>query len=597
MSLKCKGLSFFLIIASCFYLGAQGQKAHASTITQDPQYVVINISDFYFADWGASEASWETKVKPDLITTINQIKETLGTGTENRKLAWSTLLEYTDFLMDTPSPDSRYVVQARRIMELAEDTDLPVFMPLNGFQWWNEVPELWNHWDYDGNQTPGCENDRYDKIVGYTGTDPIYSCKMPKLRDPAFRKRFIAGYNPENKWNVEWQDWTTPMRLNWRNWGGGGFQLAPPPNLVAHQHTTHTYKDFQTARFEAIVRTIAGQYQKWEKEGRSDLFAGLTIGTEVSLNASVTKQDEFEPYGYRGIQDLLCPAENPACANNNPLDEKTVRQLRQQVVNTYLTDLSARAVRLGLPKQRVYTHVWSEAKVGEPRYENYLAASLNWYARPTLSLYGYSQDPMSLPLLGSALQQHDHLAWGAGEFGTTLDTTSWQKALKNTLDDPVAPAQVIDIYNWAEHKNTPAIPVIRDFLTKEYRDPRELSEVLVEHTPVQISPEHLSWSFSMATDSAQTQELRVFKTRESILSSTEAATQTMDLPVETTQWEISDLSPGFYHWVVSRRRVSDELESYQTTSQPERFLIELPVPTDNSPWWVKKLLDLTVHDE
>ena len=50
-------------------------------------------------------------------------------------------------------------------MEIAEEEDLPVFMPLNGVQWWDEQPELWNYWDKDGNQIPGCMNDNYSSCV------------------------------------------------------------------------------------------------------------------------------------------------------------------------------------------------------------------------------------------------------------------------------------------------------------------------------------------------------------------------------------------------------------------------------------------------
>ena len=82
-------------------------------------------------------------------------------GNDTRRLAWSALLEYMNFPKDTPSSESKYAIQARRIMEIAEEEDLPVFMPLNGVQWWDEQPELWNYWDKDGNQIPGCMNDNY----------------------------------------------------------------------------------------------------------------------------------------------------------------------------------------------------------------------------------------------------------------------------------------------------------------------------------------------------------------------------------------------------------------------------------------------------
>lgn len=593
MSLKTSLLVLFFAFCNCFIL-FQPVVIQASTITEDPQYVVVNFSDkFYFADWGANEDDWQAKVKPDLLKDIVEMKSTLGTGTNQRKLAWSTLLEYTDFPMDTPSDQSRYVIQAKRIMELAEAADLPVYMPLNGFQWWNAVPELWNYWDSDGDQTPGCENDNYSKIVGHAGSEPIYSCKFPKLRDPEYRKKFISGYNPDNKWNVEWQDWEMPMNLNWRNWGGGGMQLAPPPNLLDNSRVEMSYKDFQTARYEEIIKVISDQYSKWLSEGKGYLLAGMTIGTEVSLNASVTKQDEFIPYGYRGIQDLICPEDQPNCGDDQKLSEERIHELRQKVVNKYLTDLSYRAVKAGLPKQRIYTHVWSEAKQGEPRYENYFEASLNYYARPTLSLYGYARDPKSLPLLSEALKKNGQPVWGASEFSTDKDAVSWQKAMEKTLGDSQNPAQIIDIYNWKEHKDTAAVGEIRAALGEKVKNSKILSEI----TPTQnqsealIYPSKIEWQLYPEQDQASEEQVLIYKTRQIILNMDDQPVQKIILNVNDRSWDSSKLSPGFYQLVIERS-VNRDGQNYVTKSLPMRIYVPLPLSVDTTPWLVKQILNV-----
>ncbi len=566
------------------------QIVHASTISEDPQFIVVNFSDkFYFADWGADEASWEAKVKPDLLNDILEMKRTLGTGTNQRKLAWSTLLEYTDFPMDTPSEQSRYVIQAKRIMQLAEAAELPVYMPLNGFQWWNEVPELWNHWDSDGDQTPGCENENYKKIEGYAGEEPIYLCKFPKLRDEAFRKRFIAGYNPDNKWNVEWQDWQTPMRLNWRNWGGGGLQLAPPPNLIDSPKVKQSYVDFQTARFDAIVTAIAKQYQTWSEQGKGYLFAGLTIGTEVSLNASVTKQDEFEPYGYRGIQDILCEQDQMECGKDKELTSSEIHELRQKVVYDYLNTLAFRAVNAGIPKQRVYTHVWSEAVKGERRYENYFAAAVNFYSRPTLSLYGYAQDPGELSTLQKVLKNEKEPIWGASEFSTDKDAASWTRALRNTMSGSENPAQVIDIYNWKEHKDTEAVTSIKTGLKQSLESHRQLSEILPKGDFMAIDPTELNWELLSSSDSAQKQQLFFYKTRKQMLDKSEKPDQIVTVEAKNRSWNTDSLLPGFYQWYV-QRSLEQEGQEFVSRSVPMRLYIPLPLSENTSPWWVKQYL-------
>lgn len=573
---KLQGKWFFILFCFLFF----ALPVQASTITQDPQFVVINFSDtFHLADWDADEETWQSSVKPELLKAIREMKETVGTGTEQRKLAWSTLLEYTDYAMDEPSDRSPYVIRTRRIMELAEEADLPVFMPLNGFQWWNEVPELWNWWDPDGNQTPGCENDSYT----------TESCRMPELKDPEFRKKFIKGYNPENKWNVEWSDWETPMKLNWRNWGSGGFQLAPPPNLVDHDRLSMTYKDFQTARYEAILQVIADQYEEWQAEDKEYLFAGITLGTEVSLNASVTRKDEFEPYGYRGIQDSICQKDDVSCGEEKDPSKNELHALRQKVVNTYLTDLSYRAIKKGLPKQRIYTHVWSEVKEDEPRYENYFQASINHYARPSLSLYGFAQDPLSLPLLERTLQKEGMPTWGASEFSTDKDAPSWNKALSNTLENPINPAKIIDIYNWKEHKDTPAVGEIQAILKEEVQFTKPVSEVFAKENE-NISPSTLEWQL-LSEDEADEQHIVLFKTKQSILDIDEKPYKEIDVPTIDLKWDVIGLEPGIYHWLVQRTSKHSDY-TYTTSSIPQRLFIPIPVTSDNSPWWVKQALSI-----
>lgn len=580
--LKWCGFAVVLLMAVVLL---KPQPVNAYTLTEDPQFLIINVADFYFVDWDAPEASWSADIKPDVLVKLDEIKETVGTGTPQRKLAWSTLLEYTDFPMDKPGPDSAYVIQARRIMEVAEEADLPVFMPLNGFQWWNEVPELWNHWDPDGDQTPGCENDRYDTIVGYAGSEAIYSCKFPKLRDPAYRQRFIDGYDPANKWNVEWQDWKTPMELNWRNWGAGGFQLAPPPNIIDHDRSAVSYSDFQMGRYRAILDVIAAQTEKWQTEGKDYLFAGLAIGTEVSLNASVTAADEFEPYGYRGIQDVYCPNDTPECgqmALDHELAESAEMELkRREVVREYLTQRARAAVDAGIPKQRVYTHVWSEAEQGEPRYANYFEASLTPYSRPTLSLYGQAQNPLQLPLLAEALAEHGQPVWGAGEFSTDKTADAWSRALWNTMANTTNPAQIVDVYNWREHVDTPAVGQMRRFLAEETDMEVAVSPVIsLVNDPVSTQ---LEWRL-LGEDSADYQQLQIYGRVAPVVG--EEPLITIGLGDNDSAWQVNDLEPGVYYWQVRRGK-----DAVYRESTPQVLFVPVRVD-DTIPGWVERWLEL-----
>ncbi len=118
--------------------------ANAFTITSDPQYIVMNFSEINELNWAAPEEEWQLIIKPKILDQLYQLKTALPPGTANRKLAWSTLQEYMNTPMDAPSIDSYYVKKIRRILEITEEENLPVFLPLNGFQWWDELPELYN---------------------------------------------------------------------------------------------------------------------------------------------------------------------------------------------------------------------------------------------------------------------------------------------------------------------------------------------------------------------------------------------------------------------------------------------------------------------
>lgn len=64
---------------------------------------------------------------------------------------------------------------------------------LDGINYWQARPDLWNWWD-----------------------------------------KSKPGYNPENKKNVEWTDWTpdSAVKIGWRNWGSQ-HRVLPMPNLMS----------------------------------------------------------------------------------------------------------------------------------------------------------------------------------------------------------------------------------------------------------------------------------------------------------------------------------------------------------------------------
>lgn len=504
--------------------------AYAYTITRDPQYVVINLASENELDWAAPESTWQSSVKPQIVKSVREIKSLFPMGTQNRKLAWSTLMEYMNFPMDTPGPQSVYVIKLHRILEIAEEENLPVFLPLNGFQWWDELPELYNWWDPDGTHTS--------------------QAFFARQHSPDFRERFIKGYNPENKWNVEWQDYETPMKLNWRNWGGGGFRLAPPPNILSHSRSTHTYRQVLEGRLTAILTELKTTLTRWQNEGKEDLFAGISLGTEVSLNASVTSSDEFIPYGYRAAQDLLCPVGEPTCGTKNSWTKNTLRLARQDALQSYLFDMSRIARNSGLPKQRVYTHVYADAYAGNPRFEKYADSAFTPFARPGISLYASATNPFSLSQWAEAMKAQYYPAWGALEFGIGNSYTSWAQGLASTFDNAASQAKLIDVYNLREYRGTQAIPAIAAFLKQEVKpNTCMLPEIIPVTTDRIQNPGRLEWRY-VPSDTSGIESLTIHIINELVSFSAPIQESISQLPKDATSVSASSIPFGTHDWYI-----------------------------------------------
>jgi hypothetical protein len=545
------------------------------TLKDDPQYVVMNFAPMNELNWAAPEPEWEAKIKPKILAELETFKASLPTGSPQRRLAWSTLMEYMNFPLDNPGPNSAYVIKVRRIFEISQAEDMPVFVPLNGFQWWDELPELYNWWDPDG-----------------THTDERFFARQDNPVD--FKKRFIAGYDPQNKANVEWQDWQTPMQLNWRNWGGGGFRLAPPPNLVEHSELNKkglSYRKVQRERFTAIVTEIVAQVKKLEAAGKPDLFAGISIGTEVSLNASATPADEFKPYGYRAMQDLA--SRSDISVESLKHDALAQQQFRQQAVGDYLTDLSWLATQLGIPMQRVYTHVWSEALIGEPRYMDYAAAAYNDYSRPGISLYGYATKPFELPVWQRAMNQAGMPAWGAVEYSLPKaepDATTAINQIFLNVEPRHPAAKTTVLYNWNEHNNSVDLAALTRALSALPAPATCTVSEIIEPQTTWLGPngesdkQYVSWRWLNEQVTSPDDVTVVVKfypgvviTNSTLPTATVPDPLTSDLPIA-----VPELKPGVYSWLVE----AEACGGIRRHSQPQTLIISPPLKLV-APRWVQ----------
>ena len=185
-----------------------------------PQYVVIS------PQW--PDELLEAGVLDDMIAK-------LGTGGARRHLAW--MLRILAF-QDTDEAALR--ARLRAAFSLAEAKDLPLALHVDFEFWWENRPDLWNWWD------------------------PT----MP-------------GYDPANRYNVEWSDWDTPVKERVIDWGTP-VVLKPPPCFGSQR-----VRDEARARGTVIAQEVLDWYQHLIAIGRPDLLVGINPTGETSVPPDV----------------------------------------------------------------------------------------------------------------------------------------------------------------------------------------------------------------------------------------------------------------------------------------------------------------------
>jgi hypothetical protein len=334
-----------------------------------------------------------------------------------------------------------------------------------------------------------------------------------------------------------------------------------------------------------MISVLRDTIDRWQTEGKGELFAGITIGTELSLNASVLPKDEFEPYGYRSMQDMFCPQNEPTCAATHPWNKQQLEQYRQAVINNYLTNMSRLVTQMGIPKERIYTHVWSESEPGDPRYTNYAAATFNLYSRPGMSFYGHAENPLGFDLWRNALTENGQPVWGAVEYTAGTSQESWKKGLSNTFDS-ATPAKVLVIYNWTQHKNTGAIQSLRTSLNTEVASTQCSVRTPIPMTPNATINNKVQWTYLNVGNLSEIHETAILH----LVPGIHAGTFPNHLELQdrsTVSGEEFTLQarPGVYTWMI----INQGCRGMFAVSEPRTVVIPLTIQ-DTTPAWVRAVL-------
>jgi hypothetical protein len=306
-------------------------------------------------------------------------------------------------------------------LEMAKRYDIPVIVQLDGEQWWEGRPELWNWWN------------------------------------PA-----RPGYDPRNRNNVEWSGWGPEhaLKIAWRNWGVQ-MRVLPPPNLMSPHYRAACHEEMNT-----LVPLIVDWWMDLPS-GKKDLLIGLKLGWESSigvnayyypggnrlLDSAAARDPKVELKGEevpgRGVMPIgYASVSSAGLADSGALQEAHLAE----VVRRHLDDLCALASRLGVPRERLFTHVggWKEEEL-------LYRAALNPYSCPGWSFYRHAEDPSKDAGVHKSVGLSNAPWWAAAEWFWLgeHDRDAWLEALRATLALPHL--RYMCIYNWGGIRNTPAL--------------------------------------------------------------------------------------------------------------------------------------------
>ncbi len=382
------------VLMICFLWGVMaGQRVQAAA-----QYVVVNMSP--------AEAS----------SLVFQQIQGLAQGKTSGQmgLGVGAIFSYLNQSRD------KTMAQIQAFLALAELHHVPIVVQLDGEQWWGGRPDLWNWWDPDR-----------------------------------------PGFNPDNRNNVEWSGWGPEhaLKIAWRNWGRQ-IRVLPPPNFMSTAYRQACHDEMRV-----LVPLILDWWDQLPRD-KKHLLIGIKLGWESALgvnsfyypngNALLNQPEKDDPKtGLRAdrIPDRGVTAIGYAAITTAQLAETgTLKEVHQvEIISRHLTDLCALASELGVPRDRLFTHV-----AGWKEQELLYNAALNPYACPGWSFYKYATDPQADRGVQRVLKKSDAPYWAAVEWLLMgqKDVTAWLNALDRTLSDPTC--RYMCIYNWRDIKNNEA---------------------------------------------------------------------------------------------------------------------------------------------
>lgn len=471
----------------------------------DPYYNVLHML------WPYNQYWQPTDISSMRLSELLDRKAQVGSSgsLNNRKLAFSVHIPYF-----YDADINIFKNQIIKLCQLSEQSDMAIIFGLDGFEWWEGRPDLWNWYDPE---TP--------------------------------------GYDDQNRNNVEWSDWSnqSAVQEGWRNWGSAFKMGTPHPNLASPVVISESRK-----AIAALVPLIRDWYISLP-ENKKYLFAGVKVGWEISigvnyyypLNGDGTTDDIFTSHqlGYAAVSSL-------GLATSGRL---TINQLNA-VLSNYLNKLCKTIVDLGIPRRKIFTHIGAFNSSGNVIFASEVGAFCE-NANPGWSFYTGTAGPSGLPNLDTQLTtKANGTWWSCAEWGgSTTNSTQIlrdfenyhnNKFINSFVDGSEAlyatvintPPQMNGDFHWMHP------PVIRSSVSHD-------TVLLSWSIPSQSQEAYMNISSSSSTDVAG--NFKIVNVANERVTGKYADTLA-DLPLGKYYWQIMTEGNG--------RTVSSDIDSFEVSS-------------------------------
>lgn len=394
----------FRVVLIILLLLISTSTANAQVI--DPQYIFVRkdmtCSNCY--NWNGND--------PNTINldAINEVFGKIGTkGSANRKVGIGVMFSYNYI------PINNLKLSLQRLLDYSRIHDFPVFIALDGFQWWDNRPDLWNWWNPNA-----------------------------------------PGYNPSNVNNVEWTCWneSCATKKAWRNWGSE-LEVKPQPNISSPAFVAANKQDLSQ-----LVPIIVNWYNALP-ENKKYLLGGVATGVEQDLGANYYyyKDGLFTGAGLKSsVQQGYAAVKSANIKTSGTITDQDINS----VITRYQTELAKKMLELGIPRNKIFNHNGGKGAAPFIEYPSgvafeTLSASVNTYAQPGWSFYGdVTSNPQNYPMISSALNEINRTEWSSAEWlSFATDKNGWITSLRNSLN--YKNNRFINIANWEAIRNTPYI--------------------------------------------------------------------------------------------------------------------------------------------